>query len=95
MTTTHDNQYPLLSARSLCATGGLAWNDDHAQKAIAKFRAHNIDAQTADDLVTLHVWLVAHLFNPKAYTFLGRLALALCFLFNISTHKLETLPHKE
>lgn len=94
MTTYTPNHYPLTNARALCDHANIAWSDDHASKAIAKFTEHQITQQAADDLVTLHVWLVAHLFNPRAYSLMGRIGIGLSFILGRRMHKLDTLPSK-
>lgn len=69
--------------KAYSATHGLRWSDDMAAQADAMFAELSLTQAQVDRLTCHHAWTVNHLFNPKAYSWLGRIALAARFLFGI------------
>ncbi|MCA3247411.1 MAG: hypothetical protein ING29_13140 [Azospirillum sp.] len=69
--------------RQYCETHGLRFSEDMAAQADAVFAELDLTQAQVDRLVCHHAWVVNHLFNPRAYGWLGRLAIAARFLFGI------------
>lgn len=73
--------YDYSDARKSLAAMGVQMNEDMLEQADAEFHYLALVEYEANRLVVLHAHFVKHLFNPKAYKLLGRIRLALWFLF--------------
>jgi len=65
-----------------CTIAGLVWNEGNWQYVLPIIIKHELTHVQAVEAVKAHITLVAHLFNPKAYSWKGRLMIAGHFLFN-------------
>ena len=64
-----------------CRQRGLIWAADHAALVDPRFHELGMTQQQVTGVVSAHIHLVDHLFNPKSYRWPQRIALALHFLF--------------
>lgn len=76
--------------REYCSKAGLVWNDGNWQAVVPMIEREGLTHRQAVEAVKVHITLVAHLFNPAAYPWKGRLLLAAHFLFNFSRKKKPT-----
>lgn len=70
-----------------CNAAGLIWNEGNWQYIVPVIVKSGVTHVQAVELVKAHITLVAHLFNPSAYPWKGRLLLALHFLLNLKRKK--------
>ncbi len=68
--------------KSFCEAQGLVWNEGNWQFAEKEIVAAGLTTEQAVAVGRAHIVLVNHLFNPAAYSFKGRVLLALHFLLN-------------
>lgn len=65
-----------------CADSGLLWNDGNWLWLLPQIRSAGLTHEQTIALGKAHIALVSHLFNPKAYSWRGRLTVVGHFLFN-------------
>jgi len=71
--------------RQYCEQHGLRFSADMMAQAEPLFVELGLTQEQVDRLVCHHAWTVNHLFNPRAYSWLGRIGLAARFLFGIGS----------
>ncbi len=76
-------KYDYSVPRAYCAKHGLRFSEEQAALADPMFRDLGLTQEQVDRLVCHHAWVVNHLFDPKKYSWLGRIMLAARFLFGI------------
>lgn len=73
-----------------CESLGLVWNEGNWQYFLPTITRLGYTHEQVVEGVKAHITLVAHLFNPKAYGWRGRLLIALHFVFNFKRPKKPT-----
>lgn len=68
--------------RDYCTQAKLTWNQGNWDYIVPIIVKAGLTHGQAIEAVKAHITLVAHLFNPTAYSWKGRLILAAHFVFN-------------
>lgn len=76
--------------QAYCASLGLVWNEGNWQYFLPTVKRLSLTHEQVVEGVKAHITLVAHLFNPKAYPWRGRLLIAAHFIFNFKRPKKPT-----
>lgn len=80
--------YDYTVSKIFCQQTGLTWlGDDFVRAADMDAKLYNFTQDQVDIAMKNHLWQVKFLFDPKSYGFLGRIKLALHFLFNLKIKK--------
>lgn len=65
-----------------CKRKGLVWNEAMWQAAQPTITLHQLTTEQTVAALYLHIDAVALMFDPKAYNWKGRIAMAAHFIFN-------------
>jgi len=76
-------KYDYAVPRAYCAKHGLRFSEEMAAQSDPLFVELGLSQPQVDHLVCRHAWVVNHLFDPKNYSWRGRIMLAARFLFGI------------
>lgn len=83
--------YDYTASKEYCEYVGLIWLDNQLlRSADEAAAAAGLTQEQVDVVMRHHLWSVRMLFDPKSYRFIGRLGLALHFLFG----KMKECDHK-
>lgn len=78
-------QYDYSKARKECADRGMAFDEQIIPQVDLKFTEAHLTQAQVDAVLHVHIFAVARLFTPRNYGYLGRIGIALFFLFSRKT----------